>query len=50
MRQPYHDIVPRDDNMYDLVSGDTRGEKPAPAPIAKFRSLKIRGVRFAASA
>ena len=55
MRQP-HEIIPRDDNMFDVVYGDTiagpfptisfalrvaRNHPPAPAPVAKFRRFKI---------
>ena len=60
----YPKIVLRDDNMYDLVSGDTTagpfptisfamqvasGHPPTPAPVTKFRSLKIRERSNAAS-
>jgi hypothetical protein len=53
---PLHDIVPRDDNMLDVVTGDTvagpfptirfamqiaSGNPPAPVPIAKFRHIQI---------
>ena len=53
MRQPHHDIVPRDDNLFDVVVGDVvagpfptiafamkvaSGDKPAPVmPAHRFR-------------
>jgi hypothetical protein len=62
----YHEIQPRDDGWFDVVSGDTiagpfptvrfalqiaSGERPTPAPVANFRRLKIvREVRRDASA
>jgi hypothetical protein len=57
-------VFPRDDNMYDLVSGDTvagpfptiafalrvaSGHPPTSAPVAKFHRLQIREVRNAAA-
>jgi hypothetical protein len=64
MMRHYPEIVPRDDNMYDLVSGDTvagpfptiafamrvaSGLAPTPAPVTKFRRFQIKGARLAAS-
>ena len=57
----YPEIVPRDDGMYDVISGDTTagpfptiafalriasGHQPAPAPTTKFRRVQIREVRL----
>ncbi len=57
------EIVPRDDGMFDVVSGDiiaglptisfamqvAGGHPPAPASIAKFRRIQIREVRNASA-
>ena len=60
MRQLHYDIIPREDNQFDVVTGDTvsgpfptigfamqiaSGEKPAPAQVSKFRRIQIREVR-----
>jgi hypothetical protein len=60
MMRHHPDIVPRDDNMFDVISGDiiagpfpsrtfamrvASGHPPAPAPATKFRRVQIREVR-----
>jgi hypothetical protein len=65
MMRHYPEIVPRDDNMFDVVTGCevagpfptlafalriASGHPPTPAPIAKFRGFKLRRSRDAACA
>jgi hypothetical protein len=65
MMRHYPEIVPRDDNMFDVVTGCeiagpfptlafalriASGHPPAPAPAARFRRLQIREVRRDAAA
>jgi hypothetical protein len=56
MRQPRYEIVCRDDNLFQIGHGEgalgpfetrafalqiANGHQPAPAPVAKFRRLRV---------